>query len=166
MPRRDTVIKAAVAVHLALAALYGIHVHVEDHLPRAIDRPLSLYGGLSGTRSRFDFFAPAVATEARADFLIVPATGPSRRVRLVTANAEANRRLALMYTVYALPSEREHLLHVWADYVLRRHPEAVEVVSRVEVLDIPTIQESAAGKTASWTEVGRATVRRGAAPGR
>ena len=166
MPGRDKVIKAAVAAHLVIAALYGLHLHVEDYLPRVIDRPLSLYGGLSGTRSRFDFFAPSVPTEARADFLIVPANGPSRRVRLTTANAEANRRLALMYTIYAFPSERENLLHVWADYVMRRHPEAVEVVSRVEVLEIPTMQESAAGKVASWTEVGRATVRRGQAPGR
>jgi len=166
MPGRDNVIKAAVAVHLVIAALYGLHVHVEDYLPRAIDRPLSLYGNLSGARSRYDFFAPAVPSEARADFLIVPANGPSRRVRLVTANAEANRRLALMYTIYSFPSERENLMLVWSDYVLRRNADAVEVTSRVEVLEIPTMKERAAGKAASWTEVGRATVRRGQAPGR
>jgi hypothetical protein len=164
---RDKVIAVAAAVHLSLAAIYGIHVPVELYIPLAVDRPLSIYGGFTGTRSRFDFFAPEVPNEARADFTIIPANGPSRRVRLAdTTSAEANRRLALMYTIYAYPTQREPLLRAWGEYILRLHPDAVEVVSRIEMLETPTMQESAAGKTASWREVGRLSVRRGGAPGR
>jgi hypothetical protein len=167
MSGRVKVLGVAAAVHLSLAAIYGIHVPVELYIPLAIDRPLSIYGGLTGTRSRFDFFAPEVPSQARADFLIVTASGTSRRVRLAdTPSAEANRRLGLMYTIYAYPTQRELLLRAWGDYLLRLNPDAVEVVSRIEMLEIPTVQESAAGKTASWSEVGRLTVRRGAEPGR
>jgi hypothetical protein len=167
MGARDKVLGVAVAVHLALAAIYGIHVPVELYIPLAIDRPLSIYGGLTGTRSRFDFFAPEVPNEARADFLVITASGASRQVRLTAAaNPEANRRLALMYTIYGYPTQRERLLRAWGDYILGLNPDAVEVVSRVEVLAIPTPQEGAAGKAATWTEVGRASVRRGGAPGR
>ena len=117
-------------------------------------------------RARFDFFAPEVSNEARVDFLINFANGTSRRVRLAaTPNDEANRRLALMYTIFAYPTERDRLLRAWGDYVLRLHPEAVEVTSRVEMIELPTMQESVAGKLPSWKEVGRATVRRGGSPG-
>jgi hypothetical protein len=163
---RDKVIKAATAVHLAIAAIYGVHFPVELYMPRAIDRPLSIYGGFTGTRARFDFFAPSVPTEARAHFLIVPADGGDGRwVRLSTPSGEANRRLALMFTVYAAPTERERLLQAWGEYMLRLHPEAVEVRTRVEVMNMLTMSESAAGKQPSWTEAGRATVRRGDVPG-
>jgi hypothetical protein len=167
MARRDKVIWAATAVHLAIAAFYGLHVRLEFHIPQALDRVLSIYGGLTGVRARFDFFAPEVPNEARADFLIVPADGAARRVRLAaTPSGEANRRMALMFTIYAYPTERERLLRAWGEYMLRLHPDAVEVVSRVEMLEIPSVRDSAAGKRATWTEVGRATVRRGAEPGR
>ena len=158
-------IAVAAAVHLAIAALYAPHVPVELYMPHLLDRALSLYGNFTGTRARMDFFAPWVASEARADFLIIPAEGPSRRVRLATPNDEASRRLALMYTLYAFPSERERLVQAWGSYMLRLHPDAVAVETRVEMLQIPTMAERSAGKLPAWAEVGRATVRRGGAPG-
>lgn len=161
MPAKHKLIAAAAVVHLAIALLYAPHIPVELYIPRALDRILSIYGSFSGTRARFDFFAPWVSSEARADFLVVPAQGPSRRVRLVTPSEEASRRLALMYTLFAFPSERERLMQAWGRYVLRLNPDAVSVETRVEMLVIPTMQERAAGKLPAWTEVGRATVRRG-----
>lgn len=169
MPRmagREKVFAAAAALHLAIAALYAPNAELERYLPEALDRALSVYGGLSGARSRFDFFAPGVSNQARADFLVIPDNGPSRRIRLATSNAEANRRLNLMFTVFAYPGERERLMKAWADYILRLHPEAVAVEARVEMLEVPTMRESAAGKQPSWVEIGRTTVRRGEAPGR
>src|SRR5688572_1923387 len=113
MASREWVIKAAIAVHLAIAAIYALPFPLEHYLPRAIDRPLAIYGGFTAAHSRHDYFAPAVPTEARADFLLVYAQGPSRTVRLTTPSSEANRRLALMYTIYGWPSERERLLQAW-----------------------------------------------------
>lgn len=166
MADRGVIIKVAAAAHLAIAAIYGVHVPAEEYLPRAIDRPLSIYGHFTGARARFDFFAPAVPSEARVEFLVVAADGGSRRVRLAaTPSEEANRRLRLMYTIYGYPSERARLMNAWGEYMLRLDPQAVEVQTRIEVFDVPSLQESAAGMQGSWKEVGRATVRRGGTPG-
>jgi hypothetical protein len=166
MQARDRLIALAATIHLAIAALYAPHLPVEDYIPAGLNRALAVYGGFTGTHSRFDFFAPAVSKQARADFLVIPESGAPRRVRFATPSAEANRRLGYMFTLYAYPSERERLLQAWGSYLLRLNPDAVAVEARVEVLEIPTLQESAAGMAPAWVEVGRAKVRRGGAPGR
>jgi hypothetical protein len=168
MPRmasRDTLIKVAVAVHLGIAAVYALPVPMERYIPAAIERPLAIYGGFTGAHTRHDYFAPGVSTEARADFLLVGANGESRRVRLATPSAEANRRLRLMFTLYTWPSERERLTRAWGEYMLRLDPEAVAVETRVEVLQMPSLEEAAAGKRATWAEVARTVLRRGEATG-
>ena len=166
MTGKRKVIGAAVAIHLALAAVYAPHIPVETVMPRAFDRAVAFYGGFSGVRNHFDFFAPSVSTQARVDFRVVAADGSARHVRLATPSAEANNRIALMLTFYSYPTERERLLRAWGQYILGLHPEAVSVESRIEALEIPTLREAAAG-TASprWIELGRAVVRKGEAPG-
>lgn len=160
MASREKVVKVAVAVHLAIAAIYALPVPMERYLPAAIERPLAIYGGFTGAHTRHDYFAPGVPTEARADFVLVGANGESRRVRLATPSDEANRRLRLMFTIYGWPSERERLTRAWGEYMLRLDPGAVAVETRVEVLQLPTLEEAAAGKRALWAEVGRAVLRR------
>lgn len=162
MTGRMKVLAAAAAFHLALAALYAPHVPVEPYMPRVLDRAFAIYGGFSGVRNHFDFFAPTVSTQARVDFRVLAADGSVRHVRLATPSGEANNRIALMLTFYAYPTERERLLRAWARYVLGLHPEAVAVESRIEALEIPTLEQiAAAGAQARWVELGRATVRRG-----
>lgn len=156
----DTVVKVAIAAHLGIAAVYALPVPVELHIPAAIERPLAIYGGFTGAHTRHDYFAPGVPTEARAEFVLVGAGGESRRVRLATPSDEANRRLRLMFTIYGWPSERERLTRAWGEYMLRLDPHAVAVETRVEVLQLPTLEEAAAGKRAHWAEVGRALLRR------
>ena len=153
-------VRAAVTVHLAIVAFFALPVPWEYYLPQAIDRPLTLYGGFTAAHSRHDYFAPAVPSQARAEFLLVRAEGPAQTVRLTTPSGEANRRLGVMFTLFAWPGERERLMQAWGDYVMRLDPGVIEVRVRVEVLAIPTMREAAAGKVASWIEVGRATVRR------
>lgn len=166
MTLKGKVIGAAAAIHLALAALYAPHVPVEPFLPRALDRAFAVYGGFSGVRNHFDFFAPSVSTQARVDFRIMARDGSVRHARLETPSAEANNRIALMLTFYSYPSERERLLQAWAAYVLGLYPHAVAVESRIEALEIPTLREMAAGDARPhWVELGRTLVRRGEATG-
>jgi hypothetical protein len=169
MPRMsgtEKVVAAAATIHLAIAALYAPHAPFERYIPPAIDRALAFYGNLSGAHARFNFFAPEVSNQARADFLLISRDGTSRRVRLATPNVEANRRLGLMFTVYSLPSEREPLMRAWGEYLLRQEPKAVAVEVIVEMSQIPTLEEGAAGGIVTWIEVGRMTIRRGEAAGR
>jgi hypothetical protein len=165
MTGKRKALAAAAAVHLALAAVYAPHVPAETVMPWAFDRVVAVYGSLSGVRNHFDFFAPSVSTQARADFRITAADGSVRHVRLATPSAEANNRIALMLTFYSYPSERERLLRAWGRYMLRLHPQAVSVESRIEALEIPRVREAAAGATPRWVELGRSVVRKGEAPG-
>lgn len=165
MTAKRKVVAAAAAIHLALAAVYAVHVPAETVVPRHLDRAAALYGSLSGVRTHFDFFAPSVSTQARAQFRLIGADGSVREVRLETPNGEANNRIALMLTFYSYPSEREKLLRAWGQYVLRLYPQAVAVESRIEALEIPTLAQLAAGGAAPrWVELGRLTVNRGEPP--
>ena len=156
---------AAAAIHLALAAIYAVHVPAETVVPRHVDRAVAFYGSFSGVRNHFDFFAPSVSTQARALFRVFGADGSVRQVQLATPSAEANNRIALMLTYYSYPSTRETLLRSWGEYVLRLYPQAVAVESRIEALEIPTLEQAAAGAAAPrWVELGRLTVRKGDSP--
>jgi hypothetical protein len=167
MTAKRKVVAAAAAIHLALAAIYAVHLPAETIVPRDLDRAAAFYGSFSGVRNHFDFFAPSVSTQARAEFRVVGADGAVRHVRLATPSGEANNRIALMLTYYSYPSERERLLRAWGQYVLRLYPEAVAVESRIEALEIPTLAELAAGGAAPrWVELGRLTVRKGEPPAR
>ncbi|HEX5130429.1 MAG TPA: hypothetical protein VFV90_11820 [Usitatibacter sp.] len=166
MTAKRKVVVAAAAIHLALAAVYAVHVPAETVVPRHLDRAVAFYGSFSGVRNHFDFFAPSVSTQARADFRVFTADGAVRHVRLATPSAEANNRIALMLTYYSYPSTREMLLRAWGQYVLRLYPQAVAVESRIEALEIPTIGQAAAGAKPRWLELGRLTVRKDDDPAR
>jgi hypothetical protein len=157
--RRNGVVAAA-AVHLSIAAFFSTHWPVERVLPAILDRPLKLYGAYTGAQTHFNFFAPAVSTQARAQFILVNADGTTTRDELLTGNAEANQRLAMMFTFYGVAEARPFLARAWAVHMLERHPQAQSVEVRVEILDIPTLAELKAGKSSRWIEVDRTRVQR------
>jgi len=157
---RRRLFAAAAAIHLVIAALFSTHVRIEDFIPAAIERPLQIYGGYTGAATRFNFFAPAVPTQPRVQFILALRDGSTRTVDLLTPNGEANQRLANMFGLYELVELRPVLLRTWAVFALTHHPEAQAVEVHVDLLDIPTIAQARNGKAATWVEAGRMTVRR------
>ena len=151
---------AAAGIHLVIAALFSTHVRVEKYIPAAVERPLRIYGSYTGAHTRFNFFAPTVPSQARVHFTLVNADGRAREVDLSTTSAEANQRLATMFTFYEMPHLRPFLVRAWAAYVVSLHPHAQSIEVRVEILDIPTLAEARAGKMASWVEVEKTMFRR------
>jgi hypothetical protein len=133
---------------------------VERFLPALVDRPLKLYGAYTGAQTHFNFFAPAVSTQARAQFVLRRADGSEARDELITGNFEANQRLAMMFTFYGVVEARPFLARSWAVHMLNRHPEAESVEVRVEVLEIPTLAELKAGKASRWVEIDRMSLAR------
>jgi len=154
------VVVAAAAVHLTIAALFSTSWPAERVLPDWLDRPLKLYGAYSGAQTHFDFFAPEVSTQARARFVLHRRDGSTLTDSLTTSNAEANQRLAMMFTFYGVTEARPFLARAWAVYMLARHPEADSVDVQVEVLDIPPLAELRAGRNARWVEIDRMSLRR------
>lgn len=150
----------AAAIHLGIAAFFSTHWQVEQFLPAVVDRPLKLYGAYTGAQTHFNFFAPTVSTQARAQFVLTRPDGSQARDELVTGNFEANQRLAMMFTFYGVPEARPFLARAWAVHMLNRHPDAESVEVRVEVLDIPTLAEIKAGKGSRWVEIDRTRLAR------
>lgn len=156
--RRLVVVVAA--IHLSIAAVFATHWQVEQFLPVLLDRPLKLYGAYTGAQTHFNFFAPAVSTQARAQFVLTRPDGTTIRDQLLTGNAEANQRLAMMFTFYGIPEARPFLARSWAVYMLGRHPDAEAVEVRIEALQIPVLSEVRSGKAARWVEIDRMKLRR------
>ena len=159
-PARRRLAVAAAAIHLSIAAFFSTHWPAERILPGLLERPLKLYGLYTGAQTHFNFFAPAVATQARAQFVLHRPDGTTARAELLTPSAEANQRLAMMFTFYGVPEARPFLARAWAVHMLARHPEATAVEVRVEVLDIPALPDVKAGKPARWVEIDRTRLRR------
>jgi len=151
---------AAAVVHLVIAALFSTHVRVEEFMPWVLARPLLLYGGYTGAATRFNFFAPSVPTQPRVHFALKGRDGTTRNADLLTPSNEANQRVSTMLALYELPALRPLLMRSWGVYALTRHPEAEAVEVRIEILDIPTLEQARAGRKPAWVESERAVVRR------
>ena len=150
-----SLLAGAAAIHLTLAALFCTHVPIEREMPAYIWRALALYGAYTGVPRHYDFFAPEVSTQARAEFRVIDARGAAREARIDTPSGEANQRLAMMYTFLGEPRLRAHLAHGWTEYLLRRHPGAQRVEVRLMVLDLPSSGQARAGRQAAWREFDR-----------
>lgn len=150
-----SLLAGAAAIHLTLAALFCTHVPIEREMPAYVRRALALDGAYTGVPRHYDFFAPEVSTQARAEFRVTDARGATRAASIETPSGEANQRLAMMYTFLGEPRLRAHLVHGWTEYLLRRNPEARRVDVRLMVLDLPSSGEARAGREAAWREFDR-----------
>lgn len=156
MSPRRTAAAALAAAHLTLVAAgaFGWHPPALGPAGRALDD----YGALSGASSRFDFFAPAVASPLRATFTTIDAAGRARACALEDgANREAQLRIASVVTCFYhaeyRPELRRALAASWAATVFGHHPAAERVVVRVEVDDLPTMAQYRAGWRPRWRPV-------------
>jgi hypothetical protein len=163
---KRSVVFAAAAIHLTVAALFCTHVPIERDLPAPLQRALAIYAGLTGVPTHFNFFAPVVAPQARADFVLVDGKGATRQVRLETPNSEANQRLAMMFTFTGDERVRAYLMRAWSMYFLERHPDARAVEARLEILKLPTHAQAREGVKPAWVEFDRIVTRREDNPAR
>jgi hypothetical protein len=157
---RRLLLCAAASAHLLVALVYSTHVLVEYHLPPAIERVMRSYGLYTGTSAHFNFFAPTVATQYRAQFLLTTRDGRTRPADIRTDSSEANQRLALMVNAYQIPEARPYLVRSWVVFLLERNPDAASVETRVSIFEIPRIAEARSGKRATWVELERTFMRR------
>jgi hypothetical protein len=151
------------AAHLLIALIYSTHLQVEHFIPGWLDRPLRVYGDYSGAHTHFNFFAPVVVSQVRVTFKIGLPGGTTRELRIDPPSDEARLRVAGMFNYFLRPTAREPLVQAWARHVLDTTPEAQWVQTRVELLDIPTLAQMKAGRTAQWVEIGRYGAVRGPA---
>ncbi len=160
MPAKGRLLAVAAGLHLAIAAAFCTHVAIERSLPAFLARPMAIYSSFTGVPSHFNFFAPVVSPQARADFVLVARDGATRHVQLDAANFEAKQRLAMMFTFAGDAQARELLMRAWSVYMLTHHADAQAVEARLQVLSIPTLARAREGGRTQWVEVARTSMRR------
>ena len=161
---RRQVLGWAAAAHLFIALVYSTHLQVEHFIPAPIEKAMRAYGNYSGAHMHFNFFAPTVVSQVRVQFKLGRGEQELRTLNLASESSEVNLRMATMYNYYLRANARPALLDAWARHILDTNPDAQWVQARVEVLDIPTIEQLKTGKRATWVEIGRhAAVRETAA---
>jgi hypothetical protein len=122
---------------------------------------LRWYGAVSGADSSYGFFAPDVGSDARAMLTIVDNAGRSWTEPLEKAgNQELRVRLGNAFSQAADGTGQRGLAASWAARIFGRHPEASVVTVRVQIYDIPTMQEFRSGETPAWITVYERAFRR------
>ena len=154
----------AAAAHLLVALIYSTHLQVEHFIPAGLEKTMRIYGNYSGAHTHFNFFAPMVVSQVRVQFRLGAGDRTLRTVEVASDSSEVNQRLAMMFNFYLRPNARPALVEAWARRQLDVNPDAEWVQTRVEMLDIPTLEELRAGKKAAWVEIGRHGATRGSAP--
>jgi hypothetical protein len=118
-------------------------------------RALQWYGAMSGADAGYNFFAPRVGSELRVAFVL---TGPDGRrwEDDLTAgeNQEVKLRVGSMTGLFPAAPEgealRRDLAASWAATMFGRHPDADEVTVRVEVYEVPSMEDYRAGQRPEW----------------
>jgi hypothetical protein len=153
----------AATTHLLIALVYSTYLPVEHFIPQPLEQVMRTYGSYTGAHTHFDYFAPAVVSQVRVEFRLGAGERTLRSYAVTSDSVEVNQRLAIMFNFYLRPTVRPALVEAWGRHVLDANPEAEWVQTRVEILDIPTLEQLKAGKKAAWVEIGRhAAARRSA----
>lgn len=139
-------------VHLALIAvfLWGNPVH-----GTAVESVFHVYQNLAGTWRNYSFFAPDVASDYRAAFILDDAAGGgSTLVELTGDNREITFRYsAIIAACMDDAGAREIFAQSWAALLLGARPDAAQVTVAVDRLEMPGMAAYRAGRRPTWRRV-------------
>jgi len=142
------------AAHLTLVMLGAAHVDLSRFGP--LGRGLAAYSALSGADSTYGFFASEVIDQLEANFELVDRSGNRTTTSLVTGTNREADLLINNITLSLAPEDPELRRKVSASLagkLLAQHPEAVEVVLRVDRIETVSIEEYRSGSRPERTTV-------------
>lgn len=141
------------ALHLAFVALFIWTDFSEgDDSPGL--RALRSYKSASGIFRDYRFFAPAVASDMRAAFVLRKADGASELVPLAADNLEVGFRYNCIIGA-SMRNERvrDLMAQSWAAAMLGLHPEVPRLTVVAQAYDLPAMADYAAGERPRWQTV-------------
>ena len=148
----------AAAAHLGCVLLGALHV--DPQRAGRLGRGIAYCSALFGADSGYNVFAPPVGALPWARFQVTDARGRVNADALESgANHEADlriRRLVSLFLMRADESLRRALAASLAGKVLARYPGAASVVVRLEICDLPSMEETRDGKRPAWNLIDRA----------
>ena len=132
----------------------------------AAGRVVRAYGDFSGANNSYGFFAPSVASEVRARFVLVDPRGLRYGDSLKAGKPEVDLRVHTLLNFFPVNEAQDLFARSWAALMLGRHPGADTVVVLVDIYDLPTMRAWRDGARPSWSPFYRGTFARAANAGR
>lgn len=127
---------------------------VAERATGRVGEALRLYKNLSGAFRDYTFFAPAVASDVKAGFLLEDTEGHASFV----AFRARNREVAFKYNSIVAVSMRDErgrdlFAQSWAALMLGSHPAATSVTVVVDSFVLPPMKEYRAGARPAWQTI-------------
>lgn len=140
--------------HLILVAIGASQLNLWPH-ESGLGRSLDYYGALSGAGSGYGFFAPGVGSQLRGSFDIVDGQGgvTPNAIEAGASHEGALRIGNLLGWFWRDTADRKlqrSLAASWAGKMFARHPEAEQVVVRLETYHLPSMKGYRSGKRPHW----------------
>lgn len=122
---------------------------------------LRVYGEMSGADNGYWFFAPGVAQQIRVTFVLKDSTGRTwTHEPSMGQNREEYLRVTTLLGSFRRQEASAALAESWAAHVFADFPDAQEAVVNVDMYNVPTMADYAAGARPSWDNLYAITVHR------
>ena len=154
LSRKQGILLLVVAFQFALVVIgAGRLVYWPNYEP--VGRWLSFYSELSGASSGYGFFAPGVGSQLRARFEVVQGDGVRKEVSIETHNShESDLRVGNIIGRFWDEGTDIRLKRTmaasWAGKIFGRHPDATEVIVRLESYRLVSMEDYRNGKRPDW----------------
>lgn len=150
---RHWVFSGLAVVHLTMLVLF-VWSGFAQSSPSTTASVVRTYRNFSGAFRDYAFFAPAVASDLRAGFILEYESGETRFLRF----AADDREVAFRYNNIVAASMRDVrgrdlFAQSWAAFILGAHPDAVRASVITETFVVPSMAEYRAGERPDWTFV-------------
>jgi hypothetical protein len=145
------------AMHLAWVSAF-VWTGFAEASDGPFHRALRTYRDLTGILRDYRFFAPAVASDLRAGFLLDYPDGSTEFQPLVGDSQEVRLRYhSLIASSMRNAKYRDLLARSWAAVMLSNHPEASRVTVFTQTYDLPSMEAFARGERPRWRAIYAAT---------
>jgi hypothetical protein len=115
---------------------------------------LRAYRNASGTFRDYAFFAPSVASDVKAGFVVSDRGGHATFIHFAAANREIDFRFnCVIAACMRDPRGRDLFARSWAAMLLGGTPGADRVGVVVKALDVPTMRRYREGSRTQWSTV-------------
>src|SRR5262249_756033 len=116
---------------------------------------LQVIRSYTASDASYGFFAPGVSSAVRPTFTMIDADG-NRWTDTLEGNMGREAQLRIgsgIGLTGAVPNLLPNFAHSWAATMLGRHPTAQTVIVRLEIYEVPTMDEFNRGERARWVQV-------------
>jgi hypothetical protein len=163
--RHASVVATLASVHLVLVGLF-LWTGLAESASSAPARALQTYKNLAGIFRDYRFFAPGVASDIRAGFILEQADGTSAFQAFMSESLELGLRYGCIVSASMRDEKvRDVLAQSWSAVMLGQHPEATRVTVVAQGFHLPSLQAFADGEKPAWQVIYAASFdRKGGTP--